>query len=185
MFILGIVLSVLFILFLLYLISIGAKKEHFGRAALETGLIYIISNMPVWLLMWAFISKSNNSVTWVRVFDNLETVLNAGDIFIYVSAILAPVVWTLVAYFKESHRVLSALYIISLILILPFSAFAFQQARLVQDVNQVVFNNSALFLYVVSLVLWYGATVYARFVENYKPGAPQNTVLDRLRGRNG
>jgi len=179
---LGMVLGIIFFVFLYYLVSIGARKEHFGKAALEISLIYMISNLPVWLLVWAFVSRNQHNDEIVGLARYLESVLNAGDIFIYVSAILAPVVWTLVAYFRESHRVLSALYIVSLIIILPFSAFAFQQARLVNEVNQVVFNNSALFLYVVSLVLWYGATVYARFIENYEPGSPHNSVLNGLRG---
>lgn len=180
---LGIIIIAMFICFLRYLVSIGARKEHFGKAALEIVVVYAISNLPVWLLIWAYVSRGNNNDDAdIGMSTYLESVLNAGDVFIYVSAILAPVVWTLIAYFRESHRVLIAIYIVCIILILPFSAFAFQQARLVGEMDQEVFNNSAMFIYFVSLVLWYGTTVYARFVENYEPSSPGNKILKGLRG---
>lgn len=172
------VLLLIFLCFIYYLTRIGAKREHFTKAALETLVVWIISNMPVGFLWWGSLYGNDKDR-----FDNLLLgLLNGGEVFIYVSAIVAPVVWALMAYFKESHRVFTGLYVMALLIILPFSAFSFQQARLEGSVNQDVINLSALLLYFVSMILWFGATVYTRFVESYEPSTSGNSVLSSLQG---
>lgn len=171
-------LLVTFIFFIIYLINIGAKGEHFGKAAVETVVVWVISNMPIGFLFMA--AKYNEDEN--RFKKLIIGMLNGGEVFIYVSAILAPVVWALIAYFRESHRVLTGLYIMSLIIILPFSAFFFQQARLAGNHNSSMLNISAMLLYFASIILWYGATVYTRFVESYEPTTPGNPVLNDLQG---
>lgn len=174
---LGVILLT-FIGFIFYLSRIGARREHFATAALETVVVWVISNMPVGFLWWgALYGKEKGQLDEV-----LLGLFSGGEVFIYVSAIVAPVVWALMAYFKESHRVFTGLYLMALLIILPFSAFSFQQARLGDSANQSILDVSALMLYCVSIILWFGATVYTRFVESYQPAVAGNSVLNGLRG---
>ena len=176
-----------FILLMFYLVNIGAKASHFIRAFVEAIVIYFISNLPIIFLFWAVYSKS---IETAGANNSYMMLVNGGEVFIYVSAILAPVVWALMAYFKEAHRVLSGLYLLALISILTFSAFSFQQARLVDGLNEGVIDNSALLIYFVSLALWFGALVYNRFIETYEGGGDDNdetgkvdnAILRSLRG---
>lgn len=172
------VLLLIFLCSIYYLTHIGAKREHFTKAALETLVVWMISNMPVGFLWWGSLYGNDKD----RLNQLLVGLLNGGEVFIYVSAIVAPVVWALMAYFKESHRVFTGLYFMALLIILPFSAFSFQQARLAGGADQDVINFTALLLYFVSMILWFGATVYTRFVESYEPSLSGNSVLNGLRG---
>lgn len=172
------VLLLTFVIFIYYLSRIGARREHFAKAALETVVVWIISNMPVGFLWWGALygkDKDRLDQVWLEL-------LSGGEVFIYVSAIVAPVVWALMAYFKESHRVFTGLYLMALLIILPFSAFSFQQARLAESTNQNILDVSAVMLYCVAMILWFGATVYTRFVESYEPATSGNSVLNGLRG---
>ncbi len=168
-----------FMLFIYHLVRIGAKGEHFSAAAIETSVVWVISNMPMGFLLWQSL-HSNNPDGWKHVLLGL---LNGGEIFIYVSAIVAPVVWALMAYFREAHRIFTGLNLMALFIILPLSAFAFQQAKLTVTGPQETLDLSFLLMYCVSMILWFSATVYTRFIESYEPSsASGNTVLNALQG---
>lgn len=175
-----IVLFIFFIIFIGYLHRLGAKREHFIRAVIETFVVYIISNLPIIsLILVAFLTDKIN--TMVQIENNIRAIINGGEVFIYISAILAPVVWTLIAYFRDSHRALTGIYIFILFIMFPFSAFSFQQARLSETLNQNALDISALLIYGISLVLWFGAVVYTKFIEGFEPGIKSGkSVLQEL-----
>lgn len=176
-----IILLLMFGCFIYYLTRLGARGEHFSKAATETIIVYFISNLPIMFLAWASLSSNSTNSSDALVL-NIGSLIKGGEVFIYVSAILAPVVWALIAYFKDTHRILAGLYLLALIIILPFSAFSFQQVRLTENLNQGAIDISALLLYCVSLILWFGAVVYTRFIESYERSDSGNSVLDGLRG---
>ena len=172
-------LVIVFLFFIFYLVRIGAKGEHFSVAAGETIVVWLISNMPIGFLLWQAL-HSNNSEGWEHV---LLKLINGGEIFIYVSAIVAPVVWALMAYFREAHRFFTGLNLIALFIILPLSAFAFQQAKQAASSPQDTLDLSFVLMYCVSMILWYSATVYTRFIESYEPSTSGgNKVLAGLQG---
>lgn len=175
-----IILGVILFIFVYYLFQKGARKEHFGKAALETLIIYVISNLPIWILILVSIYDGT-------VFDlnslvvNMNKILKSGDVFIYISAILAPVAWTVWAYFKDTHRVLMGAYGLALIIVFLFSAISFQQVRLTEVTNQNALDNSAILLYGISLILWYGSVVYTKFIDGYQPNPPSNPITEGLK----
>ncbi len=175
------VLLCLFVLFIVHLIHVGARREHFGTAAVEAIVVYGISNIPILALTLVSFLRDNEN-PYATVISNLKDVMNGGDVFIYVSALIAPVVWVLIARAREAHRVLAGLYWVLLLLIIVFSAFSFQEVRLTENINQNALDFTAIVLYCVSLMLWYGAIVYTRFVESYEPKKSGNSVLDGLQG---
>lgn len=130
--------------------------------------------MPIGFLLWQA-SRSTSSEDWWHI---LQKALSGGEIFIYVSAIVAPVVWALMAYFKEAHRFFTGLNLMALLIVLPLSAFAFQQSKQTEMGNQL--DLSSLLMYSVSMILWYSATVYTRFIEGYQGSSSRNSVLSDL-----
>ena len=175
----AILMVALFIFFAFYLYKIGASTKNFLDATIEILVTYFISNLPmIFLIAGAWLDKSPNKIEVIT--NNLKNIINGGEVFIYISAVLAPVVWILVAYFKDSHRVLTGIYVITLFSIVPFAAFSFQQARLSSHVDPSALNTSAIILYSISLMLWYGAVVYTRFVGSYSGPTQRNNILKEL-----
>jgi hypothetical protein len=147
-----------------------AKKDAHKASFREFSLIWGISILPILGAIAVdvvtgysvFIGHVGNDTSWlggfgVRLYDNVK----AGEVFIYVSSVMGPVILVMDNYNEGGVRFpeyLTFQITLGLLLLCSVGTFALYRAHVIHDQHFV--DCSAVILYALSLLLWYCALLY-------------------------
>jgi len=115
---------------------------------------------------------------WIRLYDNIQ----AGEIFIYVCAVVGPVVLVMANYNDESKQFPEFLtFILTLGALIFLSVLIFSLHRSGKIENRLITDFGALTLYTLSLLLWYCALLYERVRPDINMAKATQSDANQLR----
>jgi hypothetical protein len=153
------------------------------KASQKVTFELIFATLP--LSLGAIVIWLNGAAT--GLWKALEISLWNGDLYIYSTALLAPMFWLAILEYPDRHFPNKKALLAFIVLINSISALLFGFLRGGRSaVMQNVFSVSAV-LFAISLFLLYLGTVYHYSLDQdpakeFKDG--ENKVLDELKGRN-
>lgn len=141
---------------------------------------YIFGNVPlIWLALSISMKKDGN----LSIFIEAEG--RPGQVLVYISAFLAPVVWSFVSNFKNSTSFWHFTHFVLILLCLLGGIFLFSEYGNQNFYDNPKIDRLALSLYFISLSLWFFSIVYGRALQekNFSRGgdARDNKLLVKLR----
>ncbi|GAB3337457.1 hypothetical protein ACFO0E_00980 [Chromohalobacter beijerinckii] len=152
--------------------------KTYGLSMAEFLVTYIVGNLPFLILAFD-LSLQKESVGLVGF---LAEEGRPGEIFIYISAFLAPVIYTFLAWYKDANMVWHSLYFILIFACLMVGLHLFLRYRSLQFFENDFADMVSLSLYVVSLSLWYFSIVYYRSLQEQNfSKAKSNDVLEKVK----
>lgn len=173
-----VLLIILALIGVISLWHIGVSKHHLFSAMKEVSFIYLFSNLPLIILICFQHSSTKDSPL-----DILIQFFNDGDVFIYTSALIAPVFWLIVAYSKDNFRATNGFLLIVALLIIIFSSVLFGNSTISNTVPINTLNEGYLTLYLCSIFLWIFSVIYKRFLDAFDNEPQKNNVLENLEAR--
>lgn len=158
------------------------KYYDYVDALEEFITVYIISNLP-FLSIAIYETASTKEATFT-----IETLINiavenfgSGEIFIYVSTLLAPAVYMMVKYHRaRRHFPLFSLFITFQLIIFLICILFFVMNRSDQIRNIDFVNSWSLVIYIGALIYWYAALVFGRRLEEENPYKDQQSGAESI-----
>lgn len=135
-----------------------AGREIQLKALLQLFVIWFFSNLPIGMaVLFEKFTLDPTTFSWTA---SLSHNLNAGEVYIYCAALVAPFVWTLGQYFHQQRRLPFWWIPGSLAFFSTFlGAVVFAIARLSGKFNTELVTNTGFVLYATSLIVWYWSLV--------------------------
>lgn len=149
------------------------KGAHFCEALKESIFVWIISTLPLIFSIFGemiFGSPLSEVETYSSIFKAaLLSNLKAGEVFIYTTAFLAPVAYTLYTYNRTGKKFGEFwIYVLLIILIIAGSSFIFGYYRSGETPRDpVFFLKLGAGIYTLSLVLWFFSLIHELMLINY------------------
>jgi Na+/glutamate symporter len=156
-------------------ITYATRKEH-QDALREFVLIWGSSLLPIIACVaidyFTHYSVENNLVTnatpieglMLRIYSNI----NSGELFIYVCALIGPVILMLSRYNDERRRFPEYMtFHLAIVVLLMVSCTVYSLSRTEKLKNIALADATALVVYLVGLAIWYSAMIYDRVRPNY------------------
>jgi len=154
------------IVFLIMLLHQGASRTHWLHAAGQILFIWVLSNIPLgFLLIDSSLDPSSKSI-----FDSIRQQVRMGEAVVYLAAILAPVLFTLLMNYSVSAKVYVMTNIVGVILCVGCASYIYAL-----HIRQAPADTDTLFiitgtLYALCVLIWYFSVVYELIVTNPDPG---------------
>jgi len=171
------VYAILIITLVCMLRSYNPTWGTYGRSLREFSIVYLVGNIP-FLFILIDGSLSAKSIT-IKEFLSEEG--RPGEILIYVSAFLAPVIFTFLSWYKSANPTWHTTHFLLIIFCLMLSLYLFVKYRNINFFENSKIDLVSLFLYLCSLTLWFFSIVYYQslsdknFTNNNK-----NNVLSKM-----
>lgn len=159
--------------------NIGLSRHHIWSAFKEVSFIYFFSNLPIIILL--IFEQSSSEQT--SLFSSFVELLNDGDLFIYTSALIAPVFWLLIAYSRDNYRPVNGLLMIVAVLLVIFSSIFFKNTSIENSIPTNTLNDGYLALYIYSITIWICSVIYKTFLDSFEPEDDENKILVKLEAR--
>ena len=157
-------------------------------AFFEMFVIYILSNMSIFVLILVHIlSTPGADLSFSEAQNVVENNVQAGEILLYLSAILAPVIYEYIKQIRVfRHRPMTVFF-----LLMPFGFYAIAGIIFIiseesNNINRQLFGDFALTVYVCGVGFWLLALIYRRRIvrdpyKDKKQGAAK--IMDDLEAR--
>jgi hypothetical protein len=178
MFTLGLILYLLLIIVLASMLrSYNPTWITYGRSLGEFAVVYFVGNIP-FLFILIDGSLSAKAIT-LREFLAEEG--RPGEILIYVSAFLAPVIFTFLSWYKSANPTWHTTHFLLILACLMLSLYLFVKYRNLNFFENTKIDQVSLFLYLCSLTLWFFSIVYYRALnEKNFSHKGKNRILTRM-----
>lgn len=133
-------------------------------AAIEFITVYLLSNLPfLFLILSHYLNTPGIQLSWAESFNVIKENWRAGEILIFVSALLAPFCYVMYLYNRARRHMPGYWYFLIVLLFLyPASSYIFAHDRLAAIRNENFVQNSSLTLYSMALAIWYMGLVFQR-----------------------
>ena len=152
--------------------------KTYGLSLAEFLVTYLIGNLPFLILVFD-LSLQEKPVSFSGF---LAEEGRPGEIFVYISAFLAPVIYTFLAWYKDAKVTWHSFYFILIFACLMIGLHLFLKYRNLQFFENNVADMASFSLYVISLSLWYFSIVYYRSLQEQNfSKAKVNDVLDKVK----
>jgi len=162
--------AVLAVIFFILLFRQGANSIHWLQALGQVVFIWVLSNAPIGLLMLeASLSPESTGIASI-----LKTKIRFAEAIIYIAAILAPVLYTLIWNFRPNAKIYVLINIGGVTLCIGSASYIYARDLASVPSNFDVLASTTLTIYVLSIVFWYFSVVYESIVTNPAPGASAN-----------
>lgn len=140
------------------------RYEIYIESAAEFLTVFFVSNGPfiVLILMHLFGTEKAqpdlSTLTQV-IYSNMQS----GEIFIYISALLAPFFWVIIQYHRAKENLpYFAVFLIATGIAYVAGAIVFSMYRLGSIKNAALVSEVSIYFYVFSLIIWYFSLVFAK-----------------------
>lgn len=163
--------------FFILLLRQGANPIQWGAALGQIAFVWVLSNSPIGLLLLESGLDPNSS----SIFDLLNKEVRYAEAIIYVAAILAPVLYTLIWNFRPVAKVYVLINIGGVILCMGSASYIYARhlANVPSDIGTLA--GTTMTIYILSLIFWYFSTVYELIVTNPAPGESATNRANRIR----
>ena len=166
--------------------ALVSGENDYIEALYELVVVWIVSNSPLAALILIHVaSHEQASFESARgvVIENLK----AGEILIYVAALLAPFVYTMIGYHRALKRLpFYAFFLLLQLAIYAYCAIVFGLYRTGQLKNATLIPNWSVIVYSAALLLWYWSVVLDRKLTRTTTVAPPSggeKLLQELGGK--
>lgn len=165
----------------------AARRQDHAEASKEVSLNILLSLMPIWLntIVMSLHPQSGS------FFDNIWTTLQAGELYLYSAALIAPLYYFIFSDYGESRFPESRLFMLFGLLIFLLAAVFFTARRSLELFSadrrpdeELIFVVS-LVIYVMAALLVYVANVYKHLLMSTSVRQRESTgaFVDEFRRR--
>lgn len=169
--------SALALWLLILLLRQETRLEDWGKAAVEVFVVLIISNIAFGFYL-AYVALKPDDMD---IGSAVRNFYGFGESLVYLSAILAPVLYAVFRNMDGSAKQFFAINIIGILFCLAFAGVLFGQHLFNAPTDQVVFERIGWTLLFVSLTLWFFSRVFENALRNPKPGASAKRRADKIK----
>jgi len=171
------VLFLLAILFVVQLRGLGAKRTHWLSALVEVLLIWIFSNIPIFLSTLGKWMEPDSSQYNTLLFDNL----GLDKALIFVTAILSTVLYISIMNLKEEAILFLRINLIGILACYILSVYIFARTESYARTDQEKLMQIGIFLYFASIIFWYFSVVFNKIFSAPDPGRDSQERADDIR----
>lgn len=155
-------------------------------AVLEFLVVYITSNIPyIALVLIHILSTAGTTLDLVTVTGVISSNVVPGELFIYVSTLMAPFVYVMLQYVRAlRHFPLYGLFLGITALVYLYCLIAFSMFKSGTIQNVPFMESVAPYFYLIALILWYFSLVYGRKLSKPEKGMGSNaqSIINQLGG---
>jgi hypothetical protein len=165
-----------------------ATAKALKRALIEFLFFWFLSTLPLLLAILGSILQLKSLPGSSEISAILVEHFKFGEVFIYVNALLAPVAFVLYKYNRDGFKFHNYLaFLISLIAVLPTSAFLYSMQRLQSAPNLAVLMPLAAAAYAYAVLLRYLSLVYDNVRLDYmaEQRGGEKSLIDELKDFKG
>jgi hypothetical protein len=156
------------------------RFDIYIESAREFLWVYLVSNIPfLALVLMHVIGTKGAKADAVTIVEVISNNVQSGEIFIYISALLAPFVYVMIQFVRaRRHMPLYSLFFILTVACYVYSFLVFGMHRLGRIENHDFVASTSIWFYITALVLWYFSLVFSKKLA--KPPAEEDSGAQKI-----
>lgn len=154
------------------------------RISIVEGVVtYFVSNLPYLFLLFAFFLHTQDArYEGATVYEALASQIRPGEVFVYISTLLAPTVWVMVYHWRARRHAVLFWFLLGFqwLALLP-AAYMYGADKMNAEINEQFATNAAIVIYCITLGVWYFALVFQKKKIDSIGGESEESGSDVLR----